>query len=351
MNNFINSSTFNTRFSEILAHSKQILLTTHKMPDDDAISSLLTTYELCKDTYPQKQFTMAIEGSFHNRWENFQFYEQIIYTSNLSTQLANKDCLIFLDCNQYNRFTHEIESVTQFTGKKICIDHHKSIADQTDLIYLNPEAVANAYNVYDLFIKSVERPLTTSLATNLLLGIVGDTGNFKFIPPSQASVFSLVEKLITTANINLQTFLQYQTYNQPTINTYKQLIQNHQVITIAPWPSFACTFLSNEYLSQHQISDIEANEAIHLYANDFSRLQQDVFWSFAIYAKPTGEIKISARSLPGSINVRKLMETLKIGSGHDRAAGGKWPLESGASAENKRDEVIAWVGQNPPLFD
>ena len=52
-------------------------------------------------------------------------------------------------------------------------------------------------------------------------------------------------------------------------------------------------------------------------------------WGFVFSPRSDGGVRMSSRSLAGSVNVRVLSEALGIGGGHDRASGANFKSENG----------------------
>lgn len=309
------SDQFAHKFNQLFASSKQVLLTTHQNPDDDAISSVLATKHVLDNNFPQVTTHIVIESPLSNKWHMFAGFDQIVTTEDLGPYLDQSEVAVFLDGNQYHRFTNNPDKIAAYDGKKICIDHHSSKADNFDLIYANSQASATAEILFDLFyVKNSE------LAKILLMGILGDTGNLVHVNYTQSQVFSRVKTLVEDAKVQIRSFTATYTHLSPeVIALVKTLINNQKNYKVENWPEFKISYLPLEVYQEYGI--VQVKEAIDFYLMNFNLIEHNISWSLTFY--PSGQgVSISARSILGSVNVRCLMEELGIGGGHDLAAGG-----------------------------
>lgn len=326
-----------------LVKANSVLITSHKSPDDDSISSVLALKLWIAREYPNKLVDIFYESDISQRWQVFSGFDQIYTVDSLEGSMADYDILICTDANQYHRLTDSPSGLTGYHKPKICIDHHKSQPDAWDLLILDETAVATAEILFGLLYNKPDK----KLAKALLLGILGDTGNLRFIDHSQAYVYDIVKQLVSDAKINVQSFkASYDYYSAAAIEVARHLIANQKTLQIKSWPSVNITYVEGASLDYLQA---EIKEGVNLYIATFSMLQQEVTWSIVLYETEKG-VNISARSIPESVNVRKFMENLGIGSGHDRAAGGVWQGSS-YSARQQVEYLEDWLASHPPLFD
>lgn len=324
----------------------RVVITSHKSPDDDSISCVLAINYWIKKNFPKVQIKIVYESEVHQRWQIFAGYDQIESNVSLAKTIETNspDLVICCDANQYQRFTEKPEILSNFEGPKFCIDHHKSQPDQWTAAFIDTNASSAAEIMYQLF---YDKP-DSELAKVLLLGILGDTGNLRFIDHTQVYIYPIVARLVEDAQINIQSFkASYDYYSNEAIEVAKKLIANQKTYSINEWPSGNISYLSRQDYQKYDL--IHIKEGVNLYTVTFSRLQKEVSWSIVLY--PTdGCIKVSSRSQPGSINVRKLMEALEIGSGHDYAAGGTWEGKE-LQAEDKLEDLVDWLQTHEPMID
>lgn len=327
-------------FRSYIKKAETIIITSHKSPDDDSISSLLSVLYWIQKNYPEKSVKAVYESMVHSRWQVFTGYDQIETVDDL-TQLK-ADLLICTDASQYYRCTSKPEVLTKFTTK-ICIDHHKNKLDDWDWSLVDMEAVSTAEILFQLLYKDADK----DLAKLLLFGLLGDTGNLRYIDHTQTINFEIVKRLVEDAQINIQAFkAEYDYFSSDAIEIAKLLFGRQESVKIGEWPTFNLTYLEK---NESHYPELDTKEGINMYVSMFGLLQKEMTWSVVLYPGKDG-VKLSLRSRPGSVNVRKLVQAMEIGGGHDRAAGGFWE-GSDLSVAGQKEKFIAWLKTNQLLFD
>jgi len=331
------------KFFDLIKSSSKIVLTTHFSPDDDAVSSILSLYYVLTNKFPKKQVEMIITGNPVNRFSVFLNYSQIHFVSELATKLASADLLICLDGGQYSRFSNDSQKILDSKIKTICLDHHQSPPDKFDLLWQNPKAASTAELVYQFTSKNFV--LDETLSKLLLLGILGDTGNFNYIRPGQYHLFSLVKKILQISQINIQEFKSTYSLIEPqAFEIIQEFVKNSKFYQVKNWPDFQVSYLTNTY------SDQLTSEASSIFVSNYLRLIKGYSWGFTVYQKSDGNFSLSFRSLPGSVNVRDLVERIGIGGGHDRASGAKVNAKDAVSSSVVINQIIDWLKTNQPLL-
>ena len=339
---------FAVDFFKLTDGAKDICITTHMSADEDAIASILATYRLLADKYPEKNIQIIHIGELNKRFQSFQNFDKIQFVQDLSDYLDKFDLLVLLDGSNYHRFTPKPEKIKEFWGKTICIDHHSSPADEFDLALIAPHIPSTAEILYLAFYK--DTPLDKPLAEIFLLGILGDTGNFSYLRPDQGETFITAKRLVEEGNIEIAALQsRYRTLEPKILTALGELIENTSYHKLKDWPDFQTSFLSRDSADKNSLTDREIGEAAEIYTAYFIRRVDSYKWGFSIRPKINGECSASFRALPESVNVREIAERMGIGGGHDRAAGGTF-REEGKVLEAKEclERVLAWLGENKP---
>lgn len=344
---------FTKKFFELCDGANGICITGHKSPDDDAIAAVLSLYDFLSGKYKGKIVKMIYTGERAAKYKVFKHYNKIHFVSDLVDNLPGIDLLVMLDGNQYNRFTEQPGRLKKFRGKTICIDHHGSPPDRFDLLLIAQQISSCVEIIYLSFLK--KEKIDKSLAETLMLGILGDTGNFAYLKPNQTETLTITKLLMEIGQIEIQEFQpRYMTISKKVFSTTQELIRNTAYHEIENWPKFQTSFISREFAEKGKLADNEISEAAHLYVNHYLRQIEDYQWGFVIAPKLNGDCGISLRSLPKSVSVRNIMERMDIGGGHDRAAGGtfvKVKEGSGPKSVSKCFEnVLEWIKKNKPVF-
>ena len=306
-------------FWEIIDKAKNISITSHMSPDDDSISSVLSLYAVIKKLYPDKSLRIIYPGVPENRYKSFKLFEKIEWLPDISTELDSIDLLILLDANQYGRVSRE---PLKFLSLKniICVDHHSSPPDKFVLSIIDSNSPCNAQILYELC-ESLE--INKELAEIFLLGILGDTGNFAYLKPSQTKTLLIAKKLIEIGNIEIQEFQsRYRGISENVFEIIQELIKNLKHGEIKGYKLFSYSYLDRKYVENKKFTDLDMTAAKNVFVSSYIRTIENHPWGFVVIPKADQVSSVSFRSLPQGENVRIIAEKMQIGGGHDLASGG-----------------------------
>ncbi len=341
----INNS-FIKEFDKQTTSAKDIVITAHISPDDDAISSVLSVYAyLTKHRkVSSSKVRMIFTGKETDRWKYFKNFEKVEFVDDLANELVSTDLLIALDGSGWYRFSKK-ESIRQFEGYTICIDHHPNPEDKHDLHLVATNYTACAEILYLLFFKNLNFDKDT--AETLFLGIWGDTGGMRFVRPDEEDAFPIVGNLINKFGINIQTLTaQYQKIDMNIFSLITALMKNTEIKKVEGWPAFQWSYLEPKYLKKGY-TDNQYKTGYHMYMDQYLRMIEGADWGFVVIPKEGGVCGISFRSLPQSVNVRKIAEAIN-GGGHDRAAGGEIKVRNPKKAF---ELLLDYLKHNKPVID
>jgi bifunctional oligoribonuclease and PAP phosphatase NrnA len=187
-----------TELKKLIAKSKNIVITTHLIPDGDAIGSELAMYSYLKT---KKKNVVIINHSITP--DNLVFLDpkKIIKVfqkeKEKNVKLINKaDLLFILDTNEYPRTKSMEEYIKKSKAKKICIDHHLGTQKNAyGLIISYTNYPATSQILYEFLIKEGKNIITPFVATALYAGIMTDTGSFRY-PRTNEKTFLICADLI-----------------------------------------------------------------------------------------------------------------------------------------------------------
>ena len=155
-----------------LKNSRNVLVVSHTNPDGDAIGSLIAM-GLALEALSKKT-TLYNESSIPAVYRFLPSVERVVRRlSNL-----NYDTAVILDCGDLQRAGAGVAAVKQ-TPVVINIDHHITNTLFGNLRLIDTSACATAEIVYRL-IKQLSVPIDENIATSIYLGILTDTGSFRF---------------------------------------------------------------------------------------------------------------------------------------------------------------------------
>ncbi len=338
------SPEFVQHFFNLIGAATRVVITGHRSPDGDSIGSMLAMYHIVTHRFPDKTVIMPYTGERDTRFESFKYFDKVEFMPDMADAVEESDTLIVVDGSQLHRFTFNPEKLAT-VATRICIDHHASQVDDFSLSMVVAHAPANAEVIYRLF--CTDQIIAKDVAELFLLGILTDTNNFSFLTPDQTDTLLIGKKLLDIAGVEIQDFeRRYSTLSARQFALLKELIKNTDFGSAAGWPDFQCSFIGRDFVHQGEFADSEISMASGTYADTFLRKIQGHTWGFSVTPRSNGDVSVSSRSLPGSVNVRQFMERLCKGGGHDRAAGGSY---KNAQPEEVVATITAWIAQNQPI--
>lgn len=317
-------------YKELLKYVKNstnILITSHKDPDYDAIGSTLGLYNILNQNSNKKivlNFEDPVDERFHilKGFDHIQNrkYEDIIQEEDI-------DLLILLDANNWKRLTKlDYEGLREFIVsrknlKTICIDHHPKSGFDTFDLYIQEDFGSAAEVVYEIFIKDSKHKLDKEIAYCIMAGIVGDTGRFLYAKDLQKT-FTIASKLITFDEQMIEKITYTFGRNEmATLNFLQELI-NNTVIRDNYTFSFFTDETAQKVRANPNLFELYKN-ASEMYVNDYVRTIEDNNWGFIIapILEEENRYKVSFRAISGTIDTSVFSRTFPGGGGHQGASG------------------------------
>lgn len=340
------SKQFGSKFLKLVKDAGSVLIVPHLSPDDDAAGSALAIFHIAVSAFPDKKIRMVFPGAPITRYGQIRNADKIQYVKELTDHLENVDLIVFVDGGQYHRFSRKPAELHDFPGKTICVDHHQAPGETGfDEALIVPGASSSAELIYHSFRQLVK--MDKVLAEGLLMGILGDTGNFTYLGFSQLDTLHIAHDLCSILKTGIQEFkARYQYISKGVFALTTLFMQNTRFRRVKGWPPFQYSLADRASVEKEEYGDDELSAASHFYIDFFVRLVEDYRWGFVIYPRADGSCRISLRALPGSVDVNQLAHGLdERGGGHTCAAGANFkptdnqPLEPAACAER----IIDWL--------
>ena len=166
---------------KILNKSKRIVLTTHLIPDGDAIGSELAVYRYLKDK--GKDVTIINHSVtpdnliFLDKKNIIRYFREDI--ENCTKIIKKADLILILDTNEYSRVKSMEKAVRESAAIKVCIDHHLG-KNQFDLLISDTNYPATSQILYEWICNDNPKYITPFIAKCLYAGIMTDTGSFRY---------------------------------------------------------------------------------------------------------------------------------------------------------------------------
>lgn len=187
------------QLSSLLKEPKNIVITTHRSPDGDAIGSSLGLYHVLIQL--GHNVNVVVPNDYPKFLQWMPANEKVVeYDSNkeLAELFVNEAQIIFcLDYNALHRMYEFGDVVAKSADNyKVMIDHHPQPDDFADFIMSDTSASSTAQLVYEFLEKfEFEYLVNKDVASCLYSGIMTDTGSFRF-PSTSAKTHFVVAKLI-----------------------------------------------------------------------------------------------------------------------------------------------------------
>ena len=235
--------------------------------------------------------------------------------------------LIAVDCADQKRLGTTFDAWQRTPD--VNIDHHVSNPGYAKLNLIDAESPATAQVLFEIF-AALNWPLTAGAAANLYVGLMTDTGSFRY-RQTTARTFEVAAKLVSTgADPTDLAEACYQSYRAERLLLVKEVLGS---IHFADRNRIAWFTLTPEmYARSAAIPDESEGLIEHLQA------VKSVECAFLLEALPDGLTRASMRSR-GTVDVQKICQEFG-GGGHRLAAGLRTKL-SPAELEKKLIDLIA----------
>ena len=319
----------------LLAVPRKVVIVGHTNPDGDAIGSSLALAEVL--TARGHAVTCALPNNYpyYLRW--IPNSERIIIYRNDKEHRADKaiaeaDVIICADMNSLTRADDLGAMVANnTTAKRVLIDHHLFPAEGFDIMFSYPESSSTAFLMYTILVALYgEEVINQTIATQLYVGIMTDTGNFAFSNLSP-ELFRAVAALSATGIDIPQIYNNvYNSFTEGRARLFGYTI-NRKMKTLLGG-KVAYMSLTEDEMRRFWFQQGD-NEGFVNYPLSIKKMKMS-----AMFTAQQGFIRVSLRSR-GDVDVDTFARRYFNGGGHKNAAGGK----SFVSMEETIDHYIKSV--------
>ena len=312
----------------LLSTPKKIVVVPHKNPDGDAIGSTLGLYHyllkynhdvtvIAPNDYPEFLKWMPKES------EILKYDTQ----ANECNAIINACDLIFtLDFNAFNRTGNMEHILSKSEASKIMIDHHQQPEDYSLYTYSDVTMSSTCEMVYN-FIKMLDdvNLIDTDIASCLYVGIMTDTGSFRF-PLTTSTTHKIIADLIDKGANNSE--IHNAIYDTNSYNRLQLLgcaLSNLKVL-----PEYKTAYIT---LTQEELNSFNFKKGDTEGFVNYALSLQDVYFAVIfIEDHQQNIIKLSLRS-KGEFSVNEFSRAHFNGGGHTNAAGGRSEFPLNAAVE------------------
>lgn len=311
----------------VIQSPTKITVLSHVNPDGDAIGSSLAFSQflqklghevevMVSNDFPEFLSWMPGASSIHIYDKESEKCDQILEASEL---------IAILDFNHISRAGLIQDRLKSLKVNKILIDHHRDTDFDAFLCALSDTQVSSTSElVAETILHYGERYVDESIATNILVGIVTDTGSFShsiFHPETFSICAKMIEKSVSYNQIHQ---LVYDTFSENRLRLLGFSISNK--MEILDEYATAIISLTKDELSSfdYQVGD---TEGIVNYPLSMKKIKMSV-----LVTERQGVIRFSFRS-KGSFSVHEVAQKYFNGGGHTNAAGGTLSCSMEAALE------------------
>lgn len=309
------TESFYSRFDTVIHSFRKILVVSHVNPDGDAIGSSLAMCSFLK------KFGIESKVLVPNGFPEFLSWmpgahEVLVYeTDSVNAQewISTAECIIMQDFNSLSRSGLLHNEIGKTRVPRILIDHHRDPDMGQFYCAWSETNVSSASElVAEIILHYGMEYLDENIATNLLVGIMTDTGSFAhsiYHPRTFEIVSALVEK---SASYNEIHRLVYDTFSENRLRLLGYAINKMEVLD-----EYATAIIA---LSKSELDSFDYHvgdtEGIVNYPLSLKKVKMSV-----LITERQEQIRLSFRS-KGDFSVHELSNKHFKGGGHTNAAGG-----------------------------
>ena len=307
---------FFERFDAVIQSPKRIVLATHVNPDGDAIGSVLAMAEFLKGKGHTVNMVVANDFPGFLHWmpgaEDFLVFEQ--NAEACRQVIAEAECVMMLDFNNLSRGGILHNEIGKTRCPRILIDHHRDPDLSQFLCAYTETCVSSASEVVtEIILHYGEEHITESIATNLLVGIMTDTGSFahSIYHPRTFEVCGMLVRYSIPYTVIHQRVYDTMSENRLrllgfSINNRMEVLDDYSTAIIA---------LSKSDLDSFDYQPGDTEGVVNF------PLSMDKIKMSVLVTERQDQIRLSFRS-KGDFSVHELANKYFKGGGHTNAAGG-----------------------------
>lgn len=299
----------NSKLVEKIKSSMSFLLFTHVRPDGDALGSSFGLRDALRAA--GKKADVVIPYEMPDRYRSF--FHGALLPQDITDIRNTYECVLVLDCATFERI--ETGGITlPVPGVPLLnLDHHRgnTTVELSDISHVDPEASSTCHLAVQLA-KECGLPLVKTAATSLLVGMMTDTGNFRFSNTTGETLRTAAELLDCGAELEQAVNTIYFSKSMRQRNFETDMVSNS--LKFLSHDRIAYAFISDEMLKKHNF-DLKEDEGII----DILREIGSVVVAILIHKKD-GAWKLSMRSKDTRCPVGPVARMFG-GGGHDLAAG------------------------------
>jgi bifunctional oligoribonuclease and PAP phosphatase NrnA len=291
----------------VLAPGRRVALTTHVNADGDGVGSEVALWHLL--TARGLQVTIANPTPIPERF-HFLLPAGADHSERAAREIESAEVVVVLDISDVSRLG-DLAGAIRHSHAVACIDHHVSQGSLPGGPRLvAPEAAATAELVFD-FASALQWPLSPEAARALYVGILTDTGGFRFAnttPRVLRVAGALLERGVDPESIYASV---YASAPEGRVRLTAEVLGT---LVVEPEHGLAWVTVPPDALRRHQATADDLDGIV-----EYPRSIAGVRLALLFRQLANGRVKVSFRSL-GDVDVAELAHRFG-GGGHRKAAG------------------------------
>lgn len=307
---------FFERFDAVIQAPKRMVLACHVNPDGDAIGSVLAMAEFLRNRGHDAKMVVANDFPGFLHWmpgsDDFLVFEK--NGEACKAAIAAAECIIMLDFNNLSRSGILHNEIGKTRCPRILVDHHRDADLDQFYCALTNVCVSSASEIVaEILLHYGKEELTSSICTNLLVGIMTDTGSFAH-SIYHSRTFEIVSFLVEKSKpYTLVHQLVYDTMSENRLRLLGFSINNR--MEIIDDCSTAIIALNKSDLDKFNYQPGDTEGVVNF------PLSMDKITMSVLVTERDDQIRLSFRS-KGAFSVHELAQKHFKGGGHTNAAGG-----------------------------
>lgn len=305
---------------ELIAEPGQkMVILSHTNPDGDAVGSSIAWATALRRVGHSVTCIVPTKYPYYLDWMT-GIRDIVIFKNDAEGRaakaVAEADVIFCLDFHSLSRLDTLGDMIAaNTTAKRVLIDHHLNPTEKFDVMFSHPEASSTAFVVYCILDAMYGKAVfTQTIATQLYVGMITDTGNFAFsalTPELFRAVATLCETGIDIPQIYNNV---YNSFTEGRARLFGYVI-NRKMKTLIKG-TVAYMSLTEEEMRRYWFQQGD-NEGFVNYPLTVKKMRMS-----AMFTEQHGFIRVSLRSR-GEVDVNTFARRYFNGGGHRNAAGGK----------------------------
>lgn len=308
--------TFFERFNAVIQSPKRMVLACHVNPDGDAIGSVLAMAEFLECRGHDVKMVVANDFPDFLHWmpgaDRFLVFEKS--PEECKSAIAAAECIMMLDFNNLSRSGILHNEIGKTRCPRVLIDHHRDPDESQFCCVYSSTCVSSASEIVtEIILHYGKEELTERMSTNLLVGIMTDTGSFAH-SIYHSRTFDLVSILVEKSMpYGLVHQLVYDTMSENRLRLLGFAINNR--MEVLDQYSTAIIALNKSDLERFSYQPGDTEGVVN-FPLSMKKIKMAV-----LVTERQDQIRLSFRS-KGDFSVHELANKHFKGGGHTNAAGG-----------------------------